>query len=41
MLIRSELLLDEDQIYQMFTEQEFEGLICCFYTDEKKKRRDC
>lgn len=37
MLIQSELLLDENQIYQLFTEQEIEGLICCFYTDEKKR----
>ncbi|NDV95902.1 hypothetical protein D0T84_13415 [Dysgonomonas sp. 521] len=37
MLIQSELLLDENQIYQKFTEGEIEGLICCFYTDEKKR----
>lgn len=37
MLIQSDLLLDENQIYQMFTKQEIEGLICCFYTDEEKR----
>jgi hypothetical protein len=37
MLIQSNLLLDENQIYQMFSEQEIEGLICCFYTEEKKR----
>ena len=34
MLIQSELLLNENQVFQMFSEQEIEGLICCFYTDE-------
>ena len=37
MLIQSELLLDENQIYEMFLEQEIEGVICCFYTEENKR----
>jgi hypothetical protein len=36
-LIQSEILLNKEDVYQKFTEGEIDGLICCFYTDDKKK----
>lgn len=35
-LIQSEDLVDEEQAFQMFSDGEIEGLICAFYTKEKK-----
>lgn len=35
-LIQSETLIDEGLVYEMFSGQEIEGLICAFYTENKK-----
>lgn len=36
-LIQSEILLNKEDVYRKFTAGEIDGLICCFYTDDKKK----
>lgn len=37
-LIRSEVLIDEEEAYRMFTGQEIDGVICSFYTELEKQQ---
>lgn len=36
-LIQSETLIDAESVFTLFANQEIEGLICAFYTEDRKK----